>query len=62
MVGTELSALSDCRADSELRFSSPCIERKAVATEDQMALIIGLGFLAAIWIAVIWGSQFFGPK
>jgi hypothetical protein len=27
-----------------------------------MELIIGLGFLAAIWIAVLVGSRFFGPK
>ena len=38
------------------------VRREEVATEDQMVVIIGLGFLAAIWIAVIWGSQFFGPK
>lgn len=30
--------------------------------EAYMVLLIGLGFLTAIWIAVIWGSQFFGPK
>jgi len=27
-----------------------------------MELIIALCFLATIWILVLWGSRYFGPK
>jgi hypothetical protein len=27
-----------------------------------MVLLIGVGFLVAIWIVVLWGSSFFGPR
>ena len=27
-----------------------------------MELLIAAAFLAAIWIVVLWGSSYFGPK
>jgi hypothetical protein len=27
-----------------------------------MILVVGLGFMLAMWAAVIYGSSFFGPK
>jgi hypothetical protein len=26
------------------------------------ALLISIGIYAAIWIAVLWGARYFGPK
>jgi hypothetical protein len=31
--------------------------------EDEMeALFIALGIFAAIWIVVLWGARYFGPR
>jgi hypothetical protein len=27
-----------------------------------MELLIAFGFFAAIWLVVLWGSRYFGPK
>jgi hypothetical protein len=27
-----------------------------------MILVVGFGFYAAIWVSVIYGASFFGPK
>jgi hypothetical protein len=27
-----------------------------------MVPLIGVGFLVAIWIVVLWGSSYFGPR
>jgi hypothetical protein len=30
--------------------------------ENAMELLIGFAFLATVWIIVLWGSRYFGPK
>jgi hypothetical protein len=30
--------------------------------EGPMVLVLAFGFLAAIWVLVLYGSTFFGPK
>jgi len=27
-----------------------------------MVVVIGIGVLAAMWMIVLWGSSYFGPK
>jgi hypothetical protein len=35
---------------------------EADVVDGTMILVVGFGFLFAIWAAVIYGSSFFGPK
>ena len=36
--------------------------RERSSREDEMELLVALGFLAGIWIIVLWGSRYFGPQ
>jgi len=31
-------------------------------TDGTMILVVGLGFMFAMWAAVIYGASFFGPR